>query len=118
MRRVTVTVTTDGSGDGSAKTPQLNGLLRRVAYEKVDFANGVDVDIADHLDTVLLDVDDVNADAAWHPRQPTHSTAGVASLYAGSGEPVESDIPVDGPITVTVASGGANKTGLFHFWVG
>jgi hypothetical protein len=118
VRRVTLTVTTDGDGDGSAQSPQLNGLLRRIAYEKVDFADGVDVDIADHLGTVLLDVDDVNADAAWHPRQPTHSTAGVASLYAAAEEPVESDFPIDGPITVTVAAGGDTTSGLFHIWVG
>jgi hypothetical protein len=118
VRRITLEVTTDGDGDGSAQSPQLNGLLRRIAYEKVDFADGVDVDIADHLGTVLLDVDDVNADAAWHPRQPTHSTAGVASLLVADGEPVESDFPVDGPVFVTVANGGANTSGLFHIWVG
>ena len=113
-----VTVTTDASGDGSATTEPLNGLLKRIAYAKTDFADGVDFDFTDHIGTALLSDDDVNASTSWHPRQPTHDAAGAASLYAAGGEPVESDFPIAGPITVTVAAGGDTKTGTFHFWVG
>jgi hypothetical protein len=92
--------------------------LRRIAYVKTDFTDGVDLTFTDHLATSLLVATNANASAAWHPRQPTHDAVGAASLYAAAGEPVESDFPIDGPITITVAAGGDTKTGLFHFWVG
>lgn len=117
MRRVSVTVTTNGAGAGSASTDPVKGLLKRVSYVKTDFANGVDFTVVDDVATAILTGTDVNASAAWHPRQPTHGADSSASLYAAAGEPVESDFPIDGVLTVTVSSGGDTKTGTFHFWL-
>jgi hypothetical protein len=50
-------------------------------------------------------------------RQPTHDTAGVASLYAGSGEPVEARFAVHGRIKVVVANGDSAKIGTLWFWI-
>lgn len=118
MQVTTLSITTDSSGDGSATTPVLNGLLRRIAYVKTDFADGVDFTLTDGFGTTLLTGTNVNASAAYHPRQATHGADGSASLYAASGEPVESDYPVSGTLTVTVSSGGDTKSGTFHIWVG
>ena len=40
-RRETVTVTVDGSGDGTGYTPVLSGKLSQIRYVKTDYDNGV-----------------------------------------------------------------------------
>ena len=53
------------------------------------------------------------------PGQPPHDTAGVTSLYAAAGDPVESLIPIAyDRLKVVVAQGGDAKVGTFNFWVG
>jgi len=61
----------------------------------------------------------VNASATRAPRQPTHSTAGAAALYAGSGTAVLDYVAVaQERIKVVVADGGNAKTGTVHITVG
>lgn len=111
-----VTVTTDASGDATAYAGPVNGLLSQVRYVKTDFANGVDFTItSDATGETLWTESDVNASATRAPRQATHSTAGAASLYAATGQPVNDMIAVSGRIKVVVGSGGDTKTGTFYF---
>ena len=61
----------------------------------------------------------VNVAASRAPRQPTHSTVGVASLYAVGGEPVEDFIYLaDDRVKIVVAAGGVSKSGAFHILIG
>lgn len=111
-----VTVTTDASGDATAYSDPVNGLLSQVRYVKTDFANGVDFTItSDATGETLWTESDVNASATRAPRQATHSTAGVASLYAAAGQAVNDMIAVSGKIKIVVAAGGNTKTGTFYF---
>ncbi len=115
-----VEITTDASGDATAYTSVgVNGLLSQIRYVKPgsgNFDNGVDftVTLEDTGETLWAE-SDVNASATRAPRQATHSTAGVAALYAGSGTAVNDLIAVSGRIKVVVAQGGNAKVGTLHF---
>lgn len=113
----TLTTTAGGAASATVAINPGNNFVRRVEYVKTDFADGVDITIADAVGTNVMTLTDQNAAGSWCPMQPTHSTAGVASLYAGSGEPVEALIPVYGSLTITVASGGSTKTGVVKVWI-
>ena len=81
-----VTVTTDGSGDATAYTPHVTGLISQIRYVKTDYADGVDFVVTnDTTGEVIWDQDDVNASATVAPRQATHSTAegGMATRHIG-----------------------------------
>ena len=117
----TVSITTDASGDATAYTSEpVNGRILGIIYTKDDFAAGVDFTITteDTLQNLWVE-SDVNASKTVAPRQPTHDTAGVASLFAGAGEPVEDHIwAVDERVKIVVAQGGDTKGGTFVIIVG
>lgn len=115
-----MTVTTDASGDATAYTDTINhGILSQVRYVKTDFANGVDFTItSEQTGETIWTQSDVNASATVAPRQATHTTAGVAALYAGGGSAVLAPIALaKDRIKIVVGSGGNVKTGTFHFLV-
>jgi len=123
VRKFTVPVTTDGSGDATAFTAldgrgnadQINGRVVSIAYTKTDFATGVDFTITDETtgQTIWTEAN-VDASKTVAPRQATHSTAGVASLYAAAGTAVQGDVFVANErIKIVVANGGVTKTGSF-----
>lgn len=119
-RRLSLTLTTDASGDATGFTNVANGRIYTAIYAKDDFADGVDftITLEDTGETVWTE-SDVNASAVRAPRQPTHASDGTASLFAGAGEPVEDYIvAADDRIKVVVASGGNATSGTFHFIVG
>lgn len=116
VRRFVVPVTVDASGDATAYSPKLYGLLHSISYVKTDFANGVDFTItAETSGETLWTESDVNAAATRYPRAATHSTAGVASLYAAAGTAVNGRVALGGDrVKIIVASGGVSKSGAFH----
>lgn len=118
---VTIAVAADGSGEGF--TPVVNGRVLAISYIKPTsggYADTVDFDIATEDSAVTIwDEDNVTASKAVYPRAATHTTAGVAALYAESGAPVLDYIPVcNERIKITVANGGISGTGTFHVIVG
>lgn len=115
--RITVTVTTDASGDATAYTTVVTGKLSQIRYVKSDFDAGVDFTItAEATGETLWAQNDVNASATVAPRQATHSTAGVAALYAAAGSAVLDKIALaNDRIKIVVAQGGNAKSGTFHF---
>lgn len=122
-RRLSVTVTTDGSGDATAYSESIDfGLLSQIRYVKPgagNFDNGVDFNIT--LETTgetLWAENDVNASATRAPRQAVHTTAGVAATYDGTRATLDKIAIAGDRIKVVVASGGAAKTGTFHFLIG
>jgi len=119
IKRHTVTVTTASSGAATAYSPVLSGRLSQIRYVKTDFANGVDFTItAESTGETLWTEADVNDSATRAPRQATHSTAGVAALYAGSGQAVNDKIVLAADrVKIVIASGGDTKTGTFHIVV-
>ena len=119
-QRHAVTITTDDQGDGTGFTPVVTGRVISIRYVKDDYAAGVDFDVtAEATGETIWDQDDVNASATVAPRQATHSTAGVASLYAENGEAVNDHIVLaQDRVKIVVSNGGDTKSGTFHVIVG
>lgn len=117
-RRVSVTVTTDASGDATAYTDgAVTGLLSQVRYVKDNFDNTADFTItSEATGESLLAEANVTASKTWAPRQATHGVDGVASLYAAAGTGVQDKIALaNDRIKIVVAQGGNVKSGTFHF---
>lgn len=106
--RITIALTTDSSGDVTGYSEAINGLVSHLIYTKDDFADGVDFAITgEESGTNIWTESNVNAAKTVAPRQATHSEAGVASLYASAGEPVEDHIVIANErIKVVIAQGG------------
>ena len=119
MRRYTVTLTTNGSGVAEGYTPKLRGKVHDIQYVKTDFANGADVAITgETTGRNIWTQSDVNASVQVAPRQPTHTQAGVARVYAST-DGVADKIAVSGErIKIAIAQGGDTKVGTFHILVG
>jgi len=119
LRRFVVPITVDAAGDAIEYTPPLYGHLHSIRYVKDDFADGIDfiVTLETTGETVWSE-ESVNASATRYPRAATHSTAGVAALYA-AGEPGVLDrIAVSGDrIKIVVADGGTSTSGELHFTI-
>ena len=121
LRKVTIPITTDSTGAATAYSDiRVTGRILSVQYVKTDFANGVDVDItSEDTGQTILDKDDVNASVLYCPRQPTHSTAGAAALYASGGTAVNDYLYVVGErIKIVIGSGGDTKSGKFVITIG
>jgi hypothetical protein len=114
-----VDLTTDSSGDVTGYTPIVSGRVVTLVYSKTDFDNGVDFTItADSSGETIWTESNVNASKTVRPRVATHDTAGVASLYAAAGEPVETPVVVANErIKVVIAQGGNVKTGKITVYV-
>jgi hypothetical protein len=119
IRKFVVPVTTASDGSATAYSPYLSGYLHQIQYVKTDFADGVDFTItADATTETLWSESNVNAAAIRAPRQATHSTAGVASLYAAGGTAIQDRIALSRDrVKIVIAQGGSVKTGSFTILV-
>ncbi|MDD2252678.1 MAG: hypothetical protein PHQ10_06925, partial [Dehalococcoidales bacterium] len=121
VTKTTKTVTTDADGAAEVEAGPFTGKLVNVIYTKPTsggYADGVDFDLVTETGIDVWDEDDVNASKAIAPQQPLHSNAGVALVYASGGEAVTCPIYLaNEKITITIANGGATKTGQFDFIV-
>lgn len=112
-------MTVDASGDGTFYTSTIasGGELVSFRYVKDDFADGVDFvcTLEDTGETVWAE-DSVNASATRHPRAATHSTAGVAALYASGGVAVLGRIAIGAGdrIKIVVDGGGVSTSGTLY----
>ena len=116
VTRHVVAVTTAADGSATAYSPVTTGTISAIHYVKTDFANGVDFTItAEATGETIWTETNVDATASRAPRQATHSTAGVAALYAGGGSAVLAPISIASDrVKIVIASGGNAKTGTFH----
>lgn len=115
IRKFTVDVTTASDGTATAYSPYLSGYIESVQYVKTDFADGVDFTITSEAtgETIWTE-SDVNSAVIKHPRAATHSTAGVAALYAAGGTAVNDRIALGRDrVKIAIAQGGNAKTGSF-----
>lgn len=120
LRRETVTITTDGSGDATGYTGTVTGHVHSVRYVKTDYADGVDMTITGETTGIaIVTLTNYNASGTVYPRAGTHDTTGTAALYAAGGTAVNDQIPVvNERIKIVVAQGGATKSGTFYVTVG
>lgn len=115
IRRYSIPVTTAADGSATAYSPWLSGYLNSIIYVKNNYADGVDFTItADATGETLWTESNVNAAAAKYPRAATHSTAGVAALYASGGVAVNDRIALSRDrVKIVLAQGGNATTGTF-----
>lgn len=113
IRKFTIPITTAADGSATAYSPYFSGFIAAIQYVKTDFADGVDFTItADVTGESILALTDQNTAGIWRPRAATHSTAGVASLYAAAGTAVNDRIALARDrVKVVIAQGGNAKTG-------
>lgn len=122
MRRLKIPVTTAADGTVTAFSPRISGKIHQIEYVKPGsggFDNGVDFAITGEATGIgLWTQNDVNASAVVAPRQPTHSQAGVASLYASGGTAVQAPVALGNDrVKIAISSGGNAKNGTFHILV-
>lgn len=117
VRRFEVDVTCDAAGAATVYSPYLSGWLASIQYVKTNFTDGVDFTItAEATGETLWTEANVNAAKVCYPRAATHSTAGVAALYAAGGTAVNDRIALGRDrVKIVIASGGNATTG--SFWV-
>jgi hypothetical protein len=94
----------------------VTGKLSQIRYVKTDFTDGVDFTItSEATGETLWTESNVNASATRAPRQATHSTAGVAAVFAAAGEAVLDKVALaNDRVKIVIASGGNAKVGAFH----
>lgn len=119
VRRFSIPITVDASGDAEVYTPRIFGHLVSIRYVKADFADGVDFVVTnERTGETVWSEESVNASASRYPRAATHTTAGAASLYASGGTAVQGRIAIGGDrLKIVVADGGVSKSGTLHFLV-
>lgn len=118
-----VNVTADDQGDGVGYTSVVNGRVLSIRYIKASsgaFADTVDFDVtSEDSGVVVWDEDNVTASKTVVPRQATHSTAGVAALFAADGTAVNDFVYVGNErIKISVANAGDGGAGQFVVLVG
>jgi len=115
-RRSVVNVVTAADGTATVYSPYVSGKLCAIHYIKTDFATGVDFTItAEATGQTLWAQNDVDVSTVVMPRTATHTTAGVAALYAAAGTAVGDLIRLSRDrIKIAIAQGGATKTGQFQ----
>ena len=114
-RKHTVALTSGTGQTGTAYSPYISGFIESIQYVKTDYADGVDFTItAEATGETIWTEADVNAAVIKYPRAATHSTAGVASLYAAAGEAVTDRIALGRDrVKIVLAQAGATKSGTF-----
>lgn len=119
----TVAVTTNGSGAATEYTSVVTGCVAQVHYIPDGTApldTGADLDITlETTGVIVANHDNIGTSAFTRVYlQATHAADGSASLYAGSGEPVEAPICVaNDRLKVVIANGASTKSGTFYIWV-
>jgi len=118
--RYVVALTTAADQSATGYTPVVTGRVLAIHYVKTDFAAGVDFAItAETTGETIWTETNVDASASRAPRQATHSTAGVAAVYAAGGEAVLDHITLaNDRVKIAVTNGGAAKSGTFHVVIG
>lgn len=114
--RLTIPVVTDGSGAATVYSDVASGKICQIRYVKTDFADGSTMTVTlEATGESVWTESSVNASATRAPRQPTHSSAGAAALYAAAGTAVNDKIAMaQDRVKIVIASGGATKSATFH----
>jgi len=122
IQRFTVLVTTIANGSATAYSPHFTGKISQIRYVKdgtTPYTDGVDFTItAEATGENIWTQLNVNASVTVAPRQPVHSTAGVAALYAAGGTAIQEMIAIaNDRVKIVIADGGDSKIGTFFLLV-
>jgi hypothetical protein len=116
VRRFVIPAVGAADGSGTFYSPYLSGKIEAIQYVKTDYADTVDFTItADATGETIWTESNVTAAVIKHPRAATHSTAGVASVYAAAAEPVSvAKVALQRDrVKIVIGTAGVSKTGSF-----
>lgn len=120
VTRHEIEVTTAADGSATVYSPQVTGRVLAIYYVKTNFADTVDFAITSEAtgETIWTEAN-VTASKVCAPRLATHTTAGVAALYAAGGVAVLDYIALGNDrIEFAITNGGDTKTGTFIAIIG
>ena len=123
VRRLAVSILTDGSGDFTGYTDVVTGEVVNVRYvpggSPVDTNGDLTVTEEESGAPIVTKANIGTSAFSLAPRQPTHAVAdGTALLYAATGTAVTDKVVVaNSRIKVVIANGAAAKTGTLYIWV-
>ena len=122
IRKFSLTVVTAADGSATAYSPYLSGYVDKIVYTRAgadNYTDGVDFTItADGTGETIWTELNVNASVVKAPRLATHTTAGVAAVYAAAGTGVLDRIALGRDrVKIVLADGGDTHTGLFEILV-
>lgn len=112
IARTSIALATDGSGDCTAYSVDVAGLVLGFYYDRGNLDNSTtDITVTENdTGAPLLTLTNVTASSRYRPRVATHDVNGVATGAL--------DAPaVVGKIKVVVAQGGASKAGTLHVYI-
>lgn len=113
-RKFTIPVVSNGSGAATVYSPWLSGFIESVQYVKTDYADTADFTItADVTGENIWTDTNITASEVVRARAATHTTAGVAALYAASGAVNDRIALSRDRVKIVLAQGGDTKTGTF-----
>jgi hypothetical protein len=123
--RYEVSITADGSGNGTGftATPVRGRILaiRYVPDGTSPYATGVDVTVTGAVSGIAITTITNAGTSAIdvYPRAAIATTVNAAGLYAVGGAAVLDLIPVaDEKVQITIAQAGASAAGKFHVYIG
>lgn len=121
-QRFDVVVTGDGTGNGTAFTPTINGQLSEIRYTKQvsgGFVNGAQFTLtAEQTGEAIWSESGVNASATRAPRQATHGTDGSVSTFDGTRQVQDKIALANDRIKITVGTVGTlGNIGTFSFLI-
>lgn len=119
VRKHAVHLVSASDQSGTGYSPYFSGYIEAIQYVKTDYTDGVDFTItADVTGETLWTELNVNAAVTKRPRAATHSTAGVAALYAAGGTAVNDRIALGRDrVKIVLAQAGSGKIGDFYITV-
>jgi len=97
------------------------GNIKAIVYVPGTLDTGADITVTGETSGIPIWAEsDLGTSAITRsPRMATHTTAGVAALYAGGGSAVLTEIPVsEERIKIVIAQGGNTLTGTIYIYVG
>lgn len=114
-----ILITTASNGSATVYSEPFVGMIEQLLYVPGSLDTGTDLTITDEATGLsILTATNVGTSAVrYSPRTPTIDASNAASLYAATGEPVETRMAVVSRVKVVVADGGNTKAGrLYVVW--
>ena len=112
ISRYKISGTTDATGAATLYSKPFTGKILAIIAKVSNLDATADTTITSDGEIAaqsILTLTNVNTDAAYYPRVPMQSSAGVNLVYAAAGEIVPTEFVVAGRLKFVVAQGGASK---------
>lgn len=117
LKEHAVTVTTDGSGDGTGYTPHVTGKVIQIRYVNTDLSTPDITVTREDTGQALWTEAGVASNKLVLPRQGVHDLAGASATYDGTRLIREPGYIYRDRVKIVVAGAGDTKSGTFHVMI-